>query len=256
MRRILFSLLLLFLVLLVIFLYAFQNSFLEIFYKPITAVHHEAPAFEDPYLQDRNEYYSRLERLETFLQQRIEASKNKDYYLVISLQDSMMWLDINGVTVHESTILGFDLSHDMKMKRDSREIHDWMKTGFFLQEEWATIPKHPIRTKDISGNRMNLDSLDFRPSEIDSTDIYVVFVYNDSLKLALVQPHPASISTPLLEKQISMVAGEIKAEITSGDTLSFSSLLEGDWIVIRAAPADIIAIYRALNKMSQLVIGI
>jgi hypothetical protein len=256
MRRILFSLLLLFLVLFAVFLYAVQNSFLEIFYKPLTAVHHKAPEFEDPYLQNRSEYYSRLERLETFLQQRIEASKNEDYYLVVSLQDSMIWLEIKGVTVHEGIILGYELSYDMQRKRDSREIHNWMKSGFFLQEEWATIPKHPIRTKDISGNRMNLDSLDFRPSAIDSTDIYVVFVYNDSLKLAFVQPQSTSISTPLLEKQISLAAGEIKAEITSGDTLSFSSLLQGDWVVIRAAPADIIAIYRALNKKSQLVIGI
>lgn len=256
MRRIIFSLFLFLSVLLAIFLYAFQNNFLEIFYTPITAVYHKAPEVEDPYLQDRKAYYTRLERLDTFLQKRIAASENKDYYLVVSLPERVIWLDINGVTVHEGAILDYELSPDMKIKRDSREIHHWIKSDFFLIAEWATIPKHPIRTKDISGNRMNLDSLDFRPSEIDSTDIYVVFVYNDSLKLAFVQPHPALSSTPFLEKQISMAAGEIKAEITSGDTLSFRSLLEGDWIVITAAPADIIAIYRALNKMSQLVIGI
>jgi hypothetical protein len=256
MKKTLFSLSFIFLMLLTAFIYAWHFNLLEIFYEPVAKIIPPPAGDTDPFLKHLRERQANLERLETFWQKRIETKENKDYYLVISLLDSMFWLDMGGINVHESRIAGYELSPSLLVKRPSRQVHVWLKTSFFIQELWATIPKYPIRTKDISGTGAASDSLDFRPSALDSTDIFVVFCTNNSLKIGFRQPDPVHTGNPNLKKQIPLISDELDLPIMLSDSLEFTKLLGAEWVIITAAPADIIAVYRALDINAQLVIGI
>jgi hypothetical protein len=229
---------------------------LQIFPEPITKIEQPEPELTDPYLHTRKMIFDNLERQETFWKKRIDASENKTYYLVISLLDSMLWLDINGITVHQAKITHYELSPELLARRSTKAIHAWLQTNFYLQEQWATIPKHPIRTKDISGENVNLDSLDFKPSEVDSTDIFIVFKYNESLVLGIRQTEPVMSENPGLRKQIPSDSSEYLLPTESLDSLTYKALLDSEWVTITTGSSDIIAVYRALDLTSQLIIGI
>jgi hypothetical protein len=241
---------------LTVYIYTSQWDILEIYYEPVRKIMQNTPENSDPFLESRQEILANMERLQIFWQKRIDASVNKDYYLVVSLQDSMLWLDINGISVHQGRIRQYEVSPELLVKSGKPEINSWLQTPFFLNEQWATIPKHPIRTKDISGDEINLDSLDFRPSKVDSTDIYVVFTYNESFRLGFRQPEPVKNINPYLKKQIPPALDDQYIFSQPTDSLSFHRLLRGEWVSITVDPSDIIAVYRALDLSSQLVIGI
>jgi hypothetical protein len=254
-RKLLFPVLIL-IIFLTVFIYTSQLDLLEISTEPVRKITQKTLKSDDPFLEMRQEIYANMERLQIFWQKRIDASVNKDYYLVVSLQDSMLWLDINGTSVHQGKIRQFEVSPELLVRCGKPEINTWLQTPFFLNEQWATIPKQPIRTKDISGEDFNLDSLDFRPSKVDSTDVYVVFTYNKSFRLGFRQQEPVKNINPYLKKQIPPISDDLYVFTQPTDSLSYRQLLSGEWLSIIVDPSDIIAVYRALNLSSQLVIGI
>jgi len=211
---------------------------------------------DDPYLNKLGDKLTDLELNEIFWRRRINTKIPDDFTLIISLRDSSVWLDIDGISVHESKISSIQLSLDLRKKRESADVKTWLKKSFYLSEQWATIPKEPIRTKDLSGDRNGLDSLDLKPSLIDSTDIMIIFQYSDNLKIGLKQTRLNSGSKVLLEKQGNK--NDISENLISptGIHMSYSNLLEGDWISIELPALEVIAIYRALKLRSQLVLGL
>ena len=157
---------------------------------------------EDPHLKSLEEKVTDLELNEIFWKMRVKTKIPDTYTLAISLLDSSVWLDIDGVTIHESKISSFQISEDLKLIRTSAEIRSLLTNPFYLLDEWATIPKEPIRTKDLSGDRKNLDSLDYRPSTVDSTEIMVVLGYSENLKIGMKQRGLNPDNIPLLERQV------------------------------------------------------
>ena len=84
----------------------------------------------------------------------------------------------------------------------------------------------------------------------------IVFQYSDNLKIGLKQTRLNSGSKVLLEKQGNK--NDIAENLISptGIYMSYSNLLEGDWISIELPALEVIAIYRALKLRSQLVLGL
>jgi hypothetical protein len=165
-------------------------------------------------------------------------------------------LDIDGVSIHESKINSYQISADLISKRESAKIRAWLQDSYYLTEEWATVPKEPIRTKDLSGDRADQDSLDFRPFAGDSTDIMVVLTYSGNLKIGLKQNGLRSENNILLEKQEIKIQNSEKIIAPENIQMSYTNLLQGDWISIEVPAQDAIAVYRALKINSQVILGL
>jgi len=211
---------------------------------------------EDLYLSSLEKKLTDLELNELFWKRRIKTKIPDAYTLVISLLDSSIWLDINGVSIHQSNITSFQMSDDLTLKRETPDIKTWLNKSFYLTEEWATVPKEPIRTKDISGDRKDLDSLDFRPSTIDSTDIMVVFVYSEKFRVGLKQSGLHSDDAIFLKKQVEKNHTSGNMDTSTETKMSYHDLLKDDWISIEIPSLDVIAIYRALILNSQVIPGL
>jgi len=160
----------------------------------------------------------------------------------------------DGINVHESKISSYQLSPELKIKRETAEIKTWLSKSFYLMEQWATIPKEPIRTKDLSGDRKGLDSLDFRPFGIDSTDIIIVFQYSGNFRISLKQNGLDTENRVLLEKQGKSISDNDSSH--KATQISYQNLLQEEWISIELPPLEVIAIYRALKIKSQLLLGL
>jgi hypothetical protein len=211
---------------------------------------------EDPYLDSLDKRQRDLELNELFWQQRTNTRIPDNYSLSLSLYDSSIWLDYNGIIIHKAKITSYLLSPDIELKRKSKDIKTWLRSSFTLTEEWATVPKEPIRTKDIRRNKNQSDSLDFRPSDIDSTDIMVVLFYTKNLKIGFKQRDLSQTGSVLLGKQEFRNKSAIKMRTSSDLQMPYFQLLTGDWISVDLASTDLISIYRALKLNSRLVLGL
>lgn len=239
-------------------IYLYRDYFLKLEVFPGRDTMKKSQTFhnDDPYLNSLKNKLTDLELNEIFWKQRIKTKIPDAYTLVISLLDSSVWLDINGVSIHKSNIVSFQISDDLKLKRESAEISSWLIKSFYVVEEWATVPKEPIRTKDITGTRNDLDSLDFRPFSLDSTDIMVVLMYSENLRIGLKQGGLHSDNRVLLEKQEIKKHGSETILTPTDIKMSYNNLLQEEWISIEISRLDVIAIYRALKIKSQLIIGL
>ncbi len=239
-----------------IFLYWDHFPQLEVF--PGRDAMKNTPQFtnEDPYLNALDNKLTDLELNEIFWKRRVNTKIPDEYILVISLQDSSVWLDIDGISVHESKISSFQLSPELKSRCETSGVKAWLKKSYFLAEQWATIPKEPIRTKDLSVDRKGLDSLYFKPFVIDSSDIMIVLLYSGNLRIGLKQTGLNSTNNILLDKQNNKPSISDSLSSPNGTHMSYTNLLQGDWISIELPPLEVIAIYRALKLKSQLVPGL
>ena len=178
----------------------------------------------------------------------------EQYHLFIDLSDSTFTLEITGIIAHSTTILNFELAENLIRLNKSEKIIRTLRDPFHLVEEWASIPKQPIRVKDISGFEWNPDSLNFVPTEVDTGYVFVVLKCSKDLTVMISQraklgEMPSYITSDHLSKFRDLV----KRAYASSE-ISFSGLIQKNWIGIEIPRADIIAIYRAINEKSLLTL--
>lgn len=194
-----------------------------------------------------------LEREEIFWKNRIKAAKNDQFNLILNFPDSLLELEIKGISMHQCKIRNYEFSPGIERKKNIFEEDRWPIQPITLREQWATIPKRPIRIKDISNMKNLADSLDFTPASNDTGDVSIVLICSGNLSIGISQPKKLRSENPVLARDISQTV-VMPTESSVVDSAKFRELLKGDWIHLRITRLDAIAIYRALTEKSQLVI--
>ena len=86
----------------------------------------------------------------------------------------------------------------------------------------------------------------------DSGDVSMVLICSGDLSIGISQIVKSQSNNPVLARSISQ--SSVNQLPTKVDSTRFRDLLKKDWIHLRIARLEIIAIYRALSEKSQLVI--
>jgi hypothetical protein len=209
----------------------------------------------DPVVRLKNKL-TRLELEKTFWNSRISLAKDDHHHLVLNLPDSALYLDIKGTTVHECPLNKYSISGTIMSLLETDQAKQWLQEPFQLENEWATIPKRPIRVKDISYVGWEADSLDFSPSGADTTDVFIILQFSRDLTLGLKQDKEVTSNDPFLMHQKDSDPDSTLLENTINKKKQFSQLLNGLWIDVSITRSDAIAIFRAITKNSKIILRI
>ena len=195
-----------------------------------------------------------LEIKKNFLKSRIKLAELDHYNLFIDLSDSIVTLEISGVIAHSASILNFEIGDDLEKKKKNESIIKFLRDPFHPINEWASIPKNPIRIKDISGFEWNPDSLNFVPTNIDTEFVFIALKYSKELTIMISQRSVVGkMPSYILANHDNRFNNILRLKDTLED-LPFNQLLQKNWIGIEIPRSDAVALFRALNENSLLIL--
>jgi len=83
---------------------------------------------------------------ESFLLSQIEMTKGDSISLTVNLQDSIIALVVQGLTIYSAKVEDFTISHAFA-KTDPFVLAQWLATPFVVDTHFASIPKAPVLYK-------------------------------------------------------------------------------------------------------------
>ena len=195
-----------------------------------------------------------LEISKNFWENKIKLADQDHYNVFINLSDSLISLEMSGITAHDSKILNFEIAENIRLQRRNKDIVRLFKEPFHLLDEWASIPKDPLRVKDISGYQWDPDSLNFVPSRTDTEFVFIVLKCSGNFSImisqrAVIGEMPSYINPDPMKRFKSIMNKKNNPE-----SIPFFPLLQKNWIGIEIPRSDAIAIFRALMDKSLLVL--
>jgi hypothetical protein len=160
--------------------------------NPPVAVDKTAESGAEPISPELLEKINLLQLDEAYWQARSNLAKNRTIQLSIDLRDSVVALDINGVTVHQSKIHRCNISRVLTQIRPHGRLLPWLKDGFVLQKELATLPKAPIRIKEAPKDTIEANAASNNEIVIENRDVHFTWHFDRQLTVLVEQVQPPS----------------------------------------------------------------
>jgi hypothetical protein len=207
----------------------------------------------DPLLE-LNKQIINLEIKKNFWKNRIELANQDQYNIFIDLSDSLISLDISGITAHTAEISYFEYSEIYESHYQKEEIIRLLRDPFHLIDEWSSIPKNPIRVKDISGFQWEPDSLNFVPTQTDTQYVIIALKCSRDLSVMITQQEKIEVTPSYITSGQSEKFNSILKRKNFVEEVPFAQLLQKNWIGIEIPRSDAIALFRAFADNSLLVL--
>jgi hypothetical protein len=216
----------------------------------------EEPQLKEDPLQLLSHRLIDLQIKKNFWKNKIKLADQDHYNLFIDLSESMVTLEISGIIAHSSTVSNFEVSENFQSLNRNEQIVKMLQEPFHLMEEWASVPKDPIRIKDISGFEWNPDSLNFLPTEVDTDYVFLVLKCSRDLTVMISQRAiTGKMPTYIISDHLTKYSNIININDRT-QKLPFSDLLQKNWLGIEIARSDAIALFRALSDETLLTLCI
>jgi hypothetical protein len=200
------------------------------------------------------EKYAALKVDAAYWQARLKLAKSNAIQLAIDLRDSVVSLDIRGVSVHQAKIHKFKISRAVKRLQSQKRLHAWLTNGFTLQKEMATLPKAPIRIKEAPRDTIEASESSGEELEIENRDVHFTWHFDRQLTVFVEQVQMPSF-TGMLSKgwyNFRRSLGGAGEAILSLAQLKIPR--HRLWIELELPRDDAKAIYRALPKHAGLAL--
>lgn len=200
------------------------------------------------------ETFAALKVDEAYWQARLKLAQSNAIQLAIDLRDSVVSLDIRGVSVHQAKIHKFKISRAIKRMEAQGRLHPWLVNGFTLQKELATLPKAPIRIKEAPKDTIEASESAGEELEIENRDVHFTWHFDRQLTVFVEQ-----VQTPSLAGMLSKAWYNFRRSVGgAGETLLNLVQLKLPrhrlWIELELPRDDAKAIYRALPKNAGLAL--
>jgi hypothetical protein len=195
-----------------------------------------------------------LEISKKYWENKIKLADRDHYNIFINLSDSLVSLEMSGITAHDSKILNFKIAENIQRQRQNKDLVRMFREPFHLLDKWASIPKDPLRVKDISGYQWAPDSLNFVPDTTDTEFVFIVLKCSGNFSIMISQravtgKMPAYIDPDPINRFNFIMNKNINPE-----SIPFFPLLQKNWIGIEIPRSDAIALFRGLMDKSLLVL--
>jgi hypothetical protein len=208
---------------------------------------------KDP-LKVLNQQLIDLEIKKNFWKNKIKLAEQEQFNFFMDLSDSIATLEISGIIAHSSTILNYEISENLRILKQEENIIRMLRDPLHIIEDWASVPKDPIRVKDISGFEWNPDTLNFVPNEIDTEFVFIVFKCSKEISVMISQRAIAGEMPSYIEEDYLTKFHNLANTQKKDKDVPFSDLIQKNWIGIEVARSDAIALYRAINEQSLLTL--
>lgn len=129
-----------------------------------------------------------LERLiqvlgkKAYLDARMKMAESDSVRLVINLPDSLIFIEIKGMTVHTVKIIKYKSSGLIQNMPDMVKI-DWLSLPFKVLNTYSTIPHEPIVIKHAPADTTEAQNMPETVPEPDDLKVYFTYETNKNLIL-------------------------------------------------------------------------
>lgn len=131
----------------------------------------------------------RKEKEKAFQKSRLSLAEKDSIYMVLNIPDSMLLLEIKGVTVKKVKLAKLEVSHRFALI-SHENLLPWLSEPFTLEKDISTIPKSPIIVKQAPKDTLEAQAQATKPAPPDSTNVYYTFYFDRNLVLEVEQVNP------------------------------------------------------------------
>jgi hypothetical protein len=194
--------------------------------------------------------YLSLLKQKSFLQAKLAMAETDSVYLTVSIPDSMVNLEISGLTVHSSHIAAYRMSRLLR-KGNEYIMTSMLSEPLTIRKSYSTIPREPIMKKMAPR-----DTSEYRPDIIPDTaeqkPVFFILEFDKGLRLLIYQDerglYPGDrfvCFSFVLWQRIRMIFEDLKK------VFLFKVPEYHPFIKIRIPASDARIIYRALPLQGQ-----
>jgi len=131
----------------------------------------------------------RKENERAFEKNRLSLAEKDSIYMVMDLPDSSVILEIKGVMVKKTKILGMEVSNRFAII-PHENLLPWISEPFTLTHDLSTIPKAPIVVKQAPNDTIEAAKTSSLPRLPDSTGVFYTFYFDRNLLIEVEQSNP------------------------------------------------------------------
>ena len=129
------------------------------------------------------------ENEKAFQKNRLFLAEKDSIYMVLDLPDSLVILEIKGVTVKKTKILNMEISNRFGLI-PHENLLPWISEPFTLERDLSTIPKSPIVIKQAPKDTIEAAKTSSAPRPPDTTGVFYTFYFDRNLLIEVEQANP------------------------------------------------------------------
>ena len=127
-----------------------------------------------------------------FQRNRLALAEKDSIYVVLNVPDSLLILEIKGVTVKKTRLLDIEISNRFALI-SHENLLPWISEPFTLENDLSTIPKSPIVVKQAPKDTIEAAKMSTKPAPPDSTNVFYTLYFNRNLVLEIEQADPLEV---------------------------------------------------------------
>ncbi len=190
----------------------------------------------------------------SFWKNRLKMAKKDSISLAVDLPDSLISIDINGVSVRACKIQQYEISSVLRYAKEKGALYSWFADSFILQDYWATLPKAPIKVKEAPADTNEAKEMVDANPPVEKQDVRFILQFNKNLIIQIDQTE-AFVFTGWFEKHFRNLQFRLEKGIEFIYTLIKLKWPEPELrIKIKLSQSDAKAIFRALPQKAEAVI--
>ena len=206
-------------------------------------------------LHELSEKRKTLQSEEKFEQVRLQLAGSGEICLSVDLREGVVTLEFKGIPLRQCKIQSYKMSDSIRRLRAKGQLSQWLDTSFTVQEEWATIPKAPIRIKEAPKSAEEAEQAPPDDVPVETQDVNFTLQFDRNLTLSVKQIQPSSFS-----KRWQNTFSDLRQTLrTTGEALrslfpSKNWSQDHPWIELELSREDAKAIYRALPQNAEMAL--
>lgn len=195
----------------------------------------------------------RKENERAFQKSRLALAEKDSIYMILNLPDSLLILEIKGVTVKKTKLINYEMSNRIGLI-PHENLLPWVSEPFVLQRDLSTIPKSPIIIKQAPKDTIEAAKQSAKPAAPDSTNVFFTLYFDRNLILEVEQADPLEAGAT---EKVMTYRNIKKSESTNSVLEILRNPQQTDQpVVIKLLVSEVEAraIYRAVPTRSQLIL--
>lgn len=197
-----------------------------------------------------------VERLlidENFFACRIRMAKEDSICLVIDLPSGLAGLDLHGCRVRNCRIAAKSFGSRIRSSKHG-ELTGWLSGPFVALNDWATIPKMPIKIKKAPRDSIEANKMALEPRPVEKEDVHFKLFCDRDLVIDIEQTQPPS-GRWLFRSLASGVAYYVNLGRATFGSLLHGRLPRHDAVIrLKLDQEDARAIFRALPHNAEILV--
>jgi len=232
-------------------------------YLPVKQIHKEAVDSSDTLFTDRSDlpkenlaslnHLYNLQKDEAFLKAKQKYLNSDSVIMILDLVDSIISLEIRGVSVLESPIMEMEITKAFK-KLDASEILALMQVPLTLEGRNGTIDAVPIVVKEAPKDTAEANSETVEYLNPKMEDVYVTMDFSRDFLIYLEQfepPTPEDISANIEYQEY--IRNE-QYQLSLAALKSFRAPVHPMWLRIKIHREDARSVFRALPENGKMIV--